>query len=70
MKLIVRKTNQNDLDNIYDMHIKCFIPSEHWYKTIIRQYLNDSILIEIKETNQVIGVLLHGEITVCEKSEI
>lgn len=69
MKLLLRNSNQNDLDKIYDLHMKCFLSPEHWYKTIIRQYLNDGIVIQLKDTNEIIGILLQGDITPCSKSD-
>ena len=68
MKLQIRKSNINDLYNIYDLHIKCFInKSDHWYKSIITQYLNNSIVIELINENKIIGVLLQGNLIPCNQ---
>lgn len=67
MKIIIRKSNNNDLDNIYNLHINCFNSGDTWYKQIIAQYLDKGIIIEIKETNQIIGILLEGNIIPCNK---
>lgn len=59
MKLIIRNSNQNDLEKIYELHKTCFSENDHWYKSAIKHYLNDSIIIETLE-NDIIGVLLQG----------
>lgn len=70
MKLIIRKTNINDLDKVYNLHIKCFNVSEQWYKRIISQYLDNSFVVCIKDTNDIIGLLLQGDITPCSSNDI
>jgi ribosomal protein S18 acetylase RimI-like enzyme len=67
MKIIIRKSKNTDLNNIYDLHIKCFNKSDQWYKYAISNHLNNSIIAEIKETQQIIGVLLQGTIIPCNK---
>ena len=68
MKCNIRKSNYNDLDNIYNLHINCFNINDQWYKSIIGQYINNGIIIEINN-NQIIGILLQGDITPCSNSE-
>ena len=68
MKCNIRKSNYNDLDNIYNLHINCFNINDQWYKSIIGQYINNGIIIEI-DNNQIIGILLQGDITPCSNSE-
>lgn len=70
MRFAIRKSNINDLEEIYELHTKCFIKSEHWYKTIIKQYLNDGIVIIVKETSKIVGVLLQGSIIPCDSKDI
>lgn len=67
MKILIRRTLSEDLNNIYDLHEKCFIKTDLWYKNNIQNYLNDGIVIVIKDTNEIIGVLLQGYITPCNK---
>ena len=68
MKCYIRKSNYKDLDNIYNLHINCFNINDQWYKSIIGQYINNGIIIEI-DNNQIIGILLQGDITPCSNSE-
>lgn len=67
MKILLRRTTFDDLDSIYDLHLECFNINDCWYKSTIQQYLNNGLVIEIKETKQIIGVLLQGNITPCNK---
>ena len=67
MKIKFRRGCQNDIDNVYDLHTKCFQPTDCWYKSAIRSYLDKSILIEVIETKQIVGVLLQGFLTPCNK---
>jgi ribosomal protein S18 acetylase RimI-like enzyme len=67
MKCYIRKSNYNDLDNIYNLHINCFDTNDQWYKSIIGQYINNGIIIEVN--NQLIGVLLQGNIVPCSIDE-
>lgn len=59
MKIIMRKSNIEDLDNIYNLHNLCFTFNDRWYKNAICQYIDDSIVI-VTEDNEIIGVLLQG----------
>lgn len=67
MKIKLRRSTQTDLDNVYDLHTKCFNNADYWYKSNIQHYLDNGIIIEIKDTNVVIGILLQGNITPCNK---
>lgn len=69
MKIKIRRSCQTDLDSVYDLHKKCFKESDCWYKSNIRHYLDKGIIVEsIKEdTKKVIGILLQGFITPCNK---
>jgi hypothetical protein len=69
-KIKIRKGTNEDLDAIYECHIKCFDKSDLWYKSIIQQSLTNSFIIEKLDDKTVIGILLQGEITACEPSEI
>jgi len=64
MKIKLRKSNNNDLELIYELHVKCFEESDQWYKSIISQYLHNSYILELSN-KQIIGVLLQGNITLC-----
>ena len=69
-KIKIRKGTNEDLDNIYDCHVKCFDKSDLWYKSIIQQSLKNSYVIEKIEDKTIIGILLQGDITPCEPSEL
>ena len=59
----IRKTNysSNDLEGIYESHLKCFEKGDVWYKSIIKQSLNNSWIIEKSDKPcTIIGVLLQG----------
>jgi N-acetylglutamate synthase-like GNAT family acetyltransferase len=66
MKLKLRTSNINDIDKIYDLQLKCFGENEAWYKQIIYQYIDTGLVIEDFENN-IIGVLLQGNMTPCNK---
>ncbi len=69
MKLKIRRSCQDDLENIYQLHTKCFNVSDQWYKSNIKHYLSNGIVIEHDNstTKKIIGVLLQGSITPCNK---
>lgn len=67
MKIKLRKTINSDLESIYDLQNKCFNNSDRWYKCIISQYLNTGLVLE--HDNNIIGVLLQGNIISCEPSD-
>jgi len=66
MKLKLRTSNNNDIDKIYNLQLKCFNINDTWYKQIICQYINTGLVIE-NENNDIIGVLLQGNLTPCNK---
>jgi ribosomal protein S18 acetylase RimI-like enzyme len=65
MILKLRSSKISDIDKIYELQLKCFSPNDAWYKTIIYEYINTGLVIEYD--NNIIGVLLEGEITPCDK---
>jgi ribosomal protein S18 acetylase RimI-like enzyme len=67
MKIKLRRSLQSDLENVYQLHTKCFNNSDQWYRSNIQHYLDNGILVEIKETNEIIGILLQGNIIPCNK---
>jgi ribosomal protein S18 acetylase RimI-like enzyme len=67
MKIKLRRSTQQDLENIYHLHTKCFNSSDHWYRSNIQHYLNNGILLETKDTNEIIGILLQDDITPCNQ---
>ena len=67
MKLKIRRGNQDDLDQIYELHMRCFSSTDCWYKSSIRPYLERAIVLELSDTKQIIGVLLQGYIIPCNK---
>jgi ribosomal protein S18 acetylase RimI-like enzyme len=66
MKIKFRRSKQDDLDAIYDLHCKCFSNNDHWYKSSIKHYLDKGIIIELVN-NDIIGILLQGTIIPCNK---
>ena len=50
MKIKIRRSNKDDLDNIYDLQNKCFEIGDQWYKSYIIQYLETSLVIEKSDT--------------------
>ena len=73
MKFKIRRSCQDDLNNIHQLHTECFMPSDHWYHSAIKHYLDNSIVIErlnntnTTNTKQIIGVLLQGTMIPCNK---
>jgi ribosomal protein S18 acetylase RimI-like enzyme len=67
MKVKLRRTTQEDIDNVYNLHVKCFSPTDQWYKSAIKHYLDKGIVVENTETKQLIGVMLQGMITPCNR---
>ena len=64
MKVRFRRSSQNDIDNVYNLHVKCFSKSDQWYRPVIKHYLDKGIVIETDKKN-IVGVLLQGYITPC-----
>jgi ribosomal protein S18 acetylase RimI-like enzyme len=69
MKLLLRNTDNSDLIKIFNLQVKCFETSDRWYKSIISQYLDNSIVIETLNKT-IIAVLLQGNIIPCDKNDI
>ena len=71
MKLRLRTSEINDIDKIYDLQLKCFGQNDAWYKQLISQYINNGLIIETlspnEHDNNIVGVLLQGNITPCNK---
>lgn len=70
MKVKFRRSTNDDLEAIYNLHTKCFSKPDQWYKSAIKNYLNKGILIETTDKNNlslIIGVLLQGSITPCNQ---
>jgi len=68
-KMKIRKGNYNDLDGIYDCHLKCFDKGDLWYKSIIQQSMDRCYVVQKVETGEIIGVLLQGSTIPCEESD-
>jgi ribosomal protein S18 acetylase RimI-like enzyme len=65
MKVKLRRTNNEDIDSIYELHAKCFIATDQWYKSAIKNYLDTGFVITTQEDTKVIGVLLQGTMYPC-----
>jgi hypothetical protein len=46
MKIRIRRSNKEDVDGIYDCHLKCFEQGDHWYKSTIKQFVDNSFVVE------------------------
>jgi ribosomal protein S18 acetylase RimI-like enzyme len=66
MKIKFRRTVHEDLLQVYELHCKCFTENDQWYKSAIRNYLDNGIVIE--KEGSLIGVLLQGGITPCNQN--
>lgn len=70
MKAKFRRGCQSDLEQVYELHTKCFSTPDQWYKSAIKHYLDKGIIVEVinkDTTKKVIGVLLQGGITACNQ---
>ena len=65
MKVKIRRSSQDDLEDVFALHAKCFAPTDQWYRYAIKNYLDKGIVIVNKENNNLIGVMLQGPITPC-----
>ena len=70
MKVKFRRSCQDDLDQVYELHTRCFSNPDQWYKSAIKHHLNKGIVVEVVKTNltKIIGVLLQGTITPCNRA--
>ena len=58
MNILIRKSHPSDLQQVYELSKKCFLyPLD---ESKIMSYLNNSFVIEIKDSSNIIGVLLQG----------
>jgi hypothetical protein len=46
-KIKIRPGCNEDLENIYNCHLKCFEKGDVWYKSIIKQSLNFKLYLEL-----------------------
>lgn len=70
MKVKFRRGCDSDLEQVYELHSKCFSVPDQWYRTAIKHYLDKGIIIEVINkdlTKKIIGVLLQGGITACNQ---
>lgn len=64
MKVKIRRATNDDLNGIYELHIKCFAQTDQWYKANIIDCLKRGIVVVLN--NKIIGVLLQGMIRACD----
>ena len=58
MNILIRKSHPSDLQQVYELSKKCFLyPLD---ESKIMSYLNNSFVIETKDSSNIIGVLLQG----------
>lgn len=70
MKVKFRRGCQSDLEQVYELHTKCFSVPDQWYKSAIKHYLDKGIIVEVinkDSSKRIIGVLLQGGITACNQ---
>ena len=70
MKVNFRRGCISDLNQVYELHTKCFSTPDQWYKSAIKHYLDKAIIVETINkdlTKKIIGVLLQGKITPCNQ---
>jgi hypothetical protein len=68
MKIRIRRSNKEDVDGIYDCHLKCFEQGDHWYKSTIKQFVDNSFVVEEVDTKNIVGVLLQGPIILVKEN--
>lgn len=66
MKLKIRHTKPEDIDQVFELHERCFTKNDLWYKPNIRPFLDNGYVITTDD-NQMIGVMLQGPIIPCNK---
>jgi ribosomal protein S18 acetylase RimI-like enzyme len=70
MKVVIRRTTNEDLDAVYDLHQKCFQPSDCWYKSYLRNFMSSGYVLVSVENNKFIGVLLEGDVVACADGSV
>ena len=61
----IRKTTNDDLNEIYELHNKCFKhEGDRLYKTTLIPLLENGIVTEIN--NKIVGILLQAQLIVCD----
>lgn len=68
MKIKIRRSCNDDIDKIFNLHNICFSKNDCWYKSAISNYVDSGIVIEIVDSKEIIGVLLQGNILPCSDS--
>lgn len=62
----IRVGSIEDLNVLYDIHLQCFDKGDIWYKSIIAEYIEESLIAEVNNT--IVGFLLQGKIQPCIES--
>lgn len=58
MNILIRKSHPSDLQQVYELNKKCFLyPLD---ESKIMSYLDHSFILEIENSNKIIGALLQG----------
>jgi ribosomal protein S18 acetylase RimI-like enzyme len=70
MRLRLRIGTNDDLSNIYNLHLKCFSGGDVWYKSIMGQYIDNSLVVESCDTGKLLGCLFQGNITPANLNEV
>ena len=58
MNILIRKSRPSDLQQVYELNKKCFF--DHFDESRIMPYLDHGFVLEIEDSNKIIGVLLQG----------
>jgi ribosomal protein S18 acetylase RimI-like enzyme len=66
MKVKLRHTKPEDLEQVYELHERCFNKNDLWYRPNIRPFLDNGYVVECD--TKIIAVLLQGPITPCNKN--
>jgi ribosomal protein S18 acetylase RimI-like enzyme len=66
MRVKIRKSNNKDIDKIYNLQCNCFTKDDAWYRSTIGNNVKNGFVVET-EDNEIIGVLLQGNITPCDR---
>jgi ribosomal protein S18 acetylase RimI-like enzyme len=66
MKVKIRRSNSKDIDKIYNLQCECFSKDDAWYKSTVANYSKSGLVVETDD-KKIIGVLLEGNMTPCNK---
>jgi len=65
----VRKAYPEEIDTVFECHKQCFEQGDQWYKSVIGQNIKSTYVVVVEANNEIIGVMIQGDIKPCEQSE-